>query len=125
MIKYHTIAIDFDNTIFRTDYPAIRELVPHADKAIHTLAKDNTLILWTCRTGEWLDKAIEALQVVGLGCFTYINDNTKEDIELFSSSGIGRKINADIYIDDKGLGTPLRSDNTVNWYGVMKLLNQF
>lgn len=58
------------------------------------------MILWTNRTGEPLNAAIELCKKNGLE-FDAVNDNVqkvKNDFNTYS-----RKITADIYIDDKAL----------------------
>lgn len=95
------IAVDFDNTLFNTDYPNILE--PKWDiinwcKLQQT--QGNTLILWTCREGKHLQDAIDACKQVGL-VFDYVNENDPKRVELFGNDC--RKIGADIYVDDLSL----------------------
>lgn len=59
----------------------------------------NKLILWTCRSGAALDKAVSwCREVVGLE-FDAVNDNVQEVIDYYGNNS--RKISCDIYIDDK------------------------
>jgi hypothetical protein len=58
------------------------------------------LILWTFRTGKELDDAVDYCRKNGLE-FYAVNKNYPE--EIFDET-VSRKINADIYIDDKNIG---------------------
>ena len=58
------------------------------------------LILWTFRTGKELDEAVEFCRKNGIE-FYAVNKNYPE--EIFDET-VNRKINADIYIDDKNIG---------------------
>ena len=85
------IAIDFDDTITEpSKFPIMGKIREEAIPVIKELKKKHTIILWTCRTGEYLQEAIDALKEVDIE-FDYIND----------FPGSGRKIVADIYIDDR------------------------
>jgi hypothetical protein len=98
------IAIDFDGTITTArDYGGKLKLRAGFDKFIKRLYKDgHRLILWTCRQNEALDKAKKFLSEKEiLDCFETINDNLPDRIEFWGSSS--RKIEADLYIDDRGL----------------------
>ena len=56
------IAVDFDGTLFVTDFPHIVE--PKWDvinRAKAEQAKGTVLILWTCRHGEHLEDALQSL----------------------------------------------------------------
>ena len=95
------IAVDFDGTIVEHKYPEIgKEII----FAIDTLRKLQGLgcqiILWTYRSGIELEEAIEYCRNKGLE-FYAVNKNYPE--EIFNET-ISRKINADVFIDDKNLG---------------------
>ncbi|MFV0267098.1 MAG: hydrolase, partial [Draconibacterium sp.] len=62
--------------------------------------KGHKLILWTYRTGKELDDAVELCRDKGLE-FYAINRNYPEE-KL--TENIGRKILADLYIDDRNFG---------------------
>ena len=95
------IAVDFDGTIVEHDYPKIGK-----EKlfAFHTLKEFNkmgaTLILWTFRTGKELEEAVEFCRKNGVE-FYAVNKNYPE--EIFDET-VSRKIDADIFIDDKNIG---------------------
>lgn len=95
------IAIDFDGTIVEHEYPDIGKDKLFAFETMRELQKHGALlILWTFRAGEELDEAVEYCRKKGIE-FYAVNKNYPE--EKFDSS-ISRKINADIYIDDKNIG---------------------
>lgn len=95
------IAVDFDGTIVEHKYPEIGKEILFAFDTLKELQKRGCqLILWTYRTGKELDEAVEFCRGKGLE-FYAINKNYPE--EEYDET-ISRKINADIYIDDKNLG---------------------
>ena len=96
-----TIAIDFDGTIVEHRYPKIGNEIPFATDTLKMLIKDrHRLILWTVREGKLLDEAVEWCRERGLE-FDTVNANLPELIDLYKNDC--RKINADIYIDDKAV----------------------
>ncbi len=96
------IAIDFDGTIARTKYPTILGEVPGAKEAMEQLHNaGHYLILWTCRKGEHLNDAINWMLDRGIP-FDRVNASSPVDIERWGDDG--RKIGADVYIDDKNIG---------------------
>lgn len=111
MRDYKVIAIDFDGTLFETEYPKIlRPILPVIEMAKTRKAAGDKLILWTCREGPELDAAVEACRKYGLE-FDAVNDNLPELKEQWGNNP--RKIAADVYWDDKNrcfdvpLDTPL------------------
>jgi len=101
MEKILTIAVDFDGTIVEHKYPEIGKELPFATDTLKTLKKKgHRLILWTYRTGDELNEALEFCKERGLE-FYAVNQNYPE--EKFDKN-IGRKILADMYIDDRNFG---------------------
>ena len=95
------IAIDFDGTLVENRYPDIGEpIVPVWKAAFHAKAQGNKLILWTSRTGEYLDNAVQFCKDRGL-VFDAVNDNIDEVKALGWDA---RKVFASMYIDDR-MGT--------------------
>jgi hydroxymethylpyrimidine pyrophosphatase-like HAD family hydrolase len=95
------IAVDFDGTIVEHDYPRIGKEMLFAFSTLKALqAKGHKLILWTFREGETLDEAVDYCMNNGIE-FYAVNKSYPE--EQFDSS-ISRKINADIFIDDRNVG---------------------
>ncbi|MFO7851598.1 MAG: hypothetical protein R6X28_03955 [Bacteroidales bacterium] len=95
------IAVDFDGTIVEHEYPGIGKEKLFAFETLKELQKHGALlILWTFRVGKELDEAVEYCRNRGVE-FYAVNKNYPE--EVFNDS-VSRKINADIYIDDKNIG---------------------
>lgn len=95
------IAIDFDGTIVEHRFPAIGRQRPFAFDTIKALQnKGHRLILWTHRTGPYLEEAVEYCRKHGVE-FYAVNKNYPEEKWDTQDS---RKILADIYIDDRNLG---------------------
>jgi hypothetical protein len=94
-------AIDFDGTLCINEYPNIGQPIY---KTIifckERKAEGHKLILWTCRSGKYLDEAVAWCKEQGL-IFDAVNENLPEMIELFDNDC--RKVFADYYIDDKNL----------------------
>lgn len=95
------IAVDFDGTIVEHDYPAIGKEKLFAFQTLKELEKRGArLILWTFRAGKELDEAVEYCRKNGIE-FYAVNKNYPEEIP---DETVSRKIDADIYIDDKNIG---------------------
>lgn len=78
MREYKVIAIDFDGTMFETEYPKIlRPILPVIHMARERKAAGDKLILWTCREGPELNAAVEACRNYGIE-FDAVNDNLPE-----------------------------------------------
>jgi len=97
-----TIAVDFDGTIVEHKYPAIGREKPFAINTLKQLqAEGHKIILWTVREGNLLDEAVEFCRARGLEFYAVNSDFPNAS---WSSSGVSRKIKADVYIDDRNLG---------------------
>lgn len=97
-----TIAIDFDGTICRSEFPTIKGQMPYVQAAMHKLHEaGHYMIIWTCREGNDLVNAINWLKDNDIP-FDRINDNHESNIKMYNNNS--RKISADVYIDDKNLG---------------------
>jgi hypothetical protein len=95
------IAVDFDGTIVEHRYPAIGEPMLFAFETLKELQKKGfVLILWTFRVGKELDEAVEFCRLNGIE-FYAVNKSYPEEVLDESKS---RKIDADIFIDDRNLG---------------------
>ena len=96
------IAVDFDGTIVEHEYPEIGQTKLFAFETLKALQKEgHTLILWTYRSGKELDEAVEFCRKNGIE-FYAVNKNYPE--EEYVEGEVSRKINADIYIDDRNVG---------------------
>ncbi len=97
-----TIAVDFDGTIVEHKYPAIGDEMIFAFDTLKALQnKGHKLILWTFRAGQHLDEAVEYCRKNGVE-FYAVNKSYAE--EEFEPRSISRKINADLFIDDRNVG---------------------
>jgi len=96
-----TIAVDFDGTIVEHMYPEIGNEMLFAFETLKALQKKgHKLILWTYRAGHYLDEAVEYCRANGIE-FYAVNKSYPEEI---LDDEISRKINADIFIDDRNVG---------------------
>ncbi len=115
------IAVDFDGTLVTHEYPKIGEEVPLAFNYLRALQTNgDRLILWTVRSGEFLEQAIEFCRNRGIE-FWAVNNNPEQANWTDSP-----KCYAQVYVDDASIGTPLMSQETVmpfvNWGIVGPLL---
>lgn len=95
------IAVDFDGTIVENKYPKIGKPQLFAFETLLQLQKKgHQLILWTYRYGEALDEAVEFCRENGLEFYAVNKSFPEEDYDPRMS----RKINVDLFIDDKNLG---------------------
>lgn len=99
--KMLTIAVDFDGTIVEDAYPKVGKAKPFAFEALKMLeSKGHRLILWTVRSGRTLKDAVEFCEKNGIEFYAVNNEFAEEQYSGKSS----RKINADIFIDDRNVG---------------------
>jgi len=95
------IAIDFDGTIVEHEYPKIGKTKLFAFETLNQLQKEgHQLILWTFRHGKQLDEAIEFCKKNGV---VFYSVNSNFPYEKFDET-FSRKLNADIFIDDRNIG---------------------
>ena len=93
--------MDFDGTIVEHEYPGIGKEKLFAFQTLMELEKLGArLILWTFRAGPELEQAVEFCRKNGIE-FYAVNKNYPE--EVYDES-ISRKIDADVFIDDKNIG---------------------
>ena len=105
--KPKIIAVDFDGTLCKFDFPRIGKQTKEHKELLKILIKlkkkGHKLILWTNRGDNKkypvLSEAIKWCSNKGL-VFDSINQNLKNQKKI---SGYSPKIMADIYIDDKSL----------------------
>lgn len=95
------IAVDFDGTLCENKYPQIgasnKKLIEYLRNK-KTDGSGTKIILWTCRTGEHLKKAVKWCEEHHL-YFDAVNENLPENVEWMG--GDTRKIFANEYIDDR------------------------
>ena len=109
------IAIDFDGTIVEHKYPEIGKEILFAFETIKALQKQkNQLILWIYRSGKELDDAVDYCRQNGVE-FYAVNASYPE--EEFDEDFASRKIDADIFIDDRNIG------GLVPWGEIYQMIN--
>lgn len=93
-------AVDFDGTLCVDRYPEIGEPRERVIEAVRRLRCEcgGRLILWTCREGDQLARALQWCYAHGLD-FDAVNDNLPEHIARYGNNC--RKVYADAYIDDR------------------------
>lgn len=96
------IAVDFDGTIVTHAYPAIGKPIPFAIETLKKLQQEDhhQLILWTCREGELLQEAIDYCAARGLEFYAVNSNFPEESSEIVRA----RKLEAELFIDDRNLG---------------------
>lgn len=98
-----TIAVDFDGTIVKHEYPRIGKEIPFAIQTLKMLAKDgHRLILWTVREGELQEEAVNWCRERGVEFYAVNKDYPEE--EQSKNNHYSRKLKADIWIDDRNVG---------------------
>jgi len=96
------LAIDFDDTIVKEEYPAIGPLRYGAKKYINQLYDDgHYIIIWTCRSG---DPELEAEIFLFDNGIKFHKINAHNPFNLHKYQNDTRKISAHLYIDDRNIG---------------------
>ena len=109
------IAVDFDGTVVEHRYPAIGEEKLFAFDTLKQLEKlGHQLILWTYRAGKELDEAVDYCKKNGI-TFYAVNKSYPE--EEFDENEVSRKIDADVFIDDRNIG------GFIGWSEIWQILN--
>jgi hypothetical protein len=93
MGKSLALAIDFDGTVVEHKFPAIGKEMPFAFATLKELQKrGHRLIMWTYRHGKNLDDAVEYCRKNGI------------PEEQFDPNEASRKLDCDMFIDDRNVG---------------------
>jgi hydroxymethylpyrimidine pyrophosphatase-like HAD family hydrolase len=101
IVNTYTIAVDFDGTLVEDKYPKIGKPILFAFDTLKKLEENgHRLILWTYRKGSTLDEAVEFCKDQGIAFYAV---NMSFPNEIFDPK-FSRKINADIFIDDRNIG---------------------
>jgi hydroxymethylpyrimidine pyrophosphatase-like HAD family hydrolase len=96
-----TIAVDFDGTIVEDAFPAIGKPKIFAFETLKKLQEDgHRLILWTYRNGKQLEEAVAFCKRNGITFYAVNKSFPEEEFDQKYS----RKINADVFIDDRNIG---------------------
>lgn len=102
MLNNKKLAIDFDGTIVEDAYPGIGKPKVFVFETLKKLQMEGyRLILWTYRSGKTLEEAIEFCRKNGLEFYAV---NSSFEGEVFDHTTQSRKIDADLFIDDRNLG---------------------
>jgi ribonucleotide monophosphatase NagD (HAD superfamily) len=118
-LKYQTFAIDFDGTIV-TDgvFPEIGTLLPHAKRVMEKIVQHGGRIaIWTCRSGFRQELVREWLIEHEIPFLT-LNEPFPEVVQVYGETG--RKIFADLYIDDRSLHAALHGG--IDWLEIEKFI---
>ena len=98
------IAVDFDGTLCENAWPKIGEpRYSVIDYVKEQQQQGARLILWTNRSGEYLDDAVTWCKRYGI-VFDAVNENLPEMIDYFQNDC--RKVFANEYIDDRAIPMP-------------------
>lgn len=118
------ICVDFDGTCVMHEYPRIGADIPHAVEVLKKLNENQVkIILWTMRSGEYLQEAVEWFAERGIEIWA-ANENPQQKHWTQSP-----KAYAPVYIDDAALGCPLKFLNDgsrpfADWVEIEKLLEE-
>lgn len=116
IVSNKKIAVDFDGTIVEDAYPGIGKPMPFAFDTLRQLqAEGYRLILWTYRAGKSLQDAVEFCQNNGI---TFYAVNSSFEGEIFDEENFSRKIDADLFIDDRNLG------GFPGWGEIYRIINE-
>jgi hypothetical protein len=118
--------VDFDGTCVMHEYPKIGAEIPNAVSVLKRLNENEVkLILWTIRSGEYLDEAVAWFAERGIEIWS-VNKNPHQ--RFWSKSP---KAYAQLYIDDAALGCPLKyaadgdeARPCADWTAIEKLLEE-
>ena len=123
MSMQRIVAVDFDGTCVTHEYPEIGPEVPNAVEVLRKLNQNDVrIILWTIRSGEYLQDAVNWFAARGIKLWA-VNKNPQQ--KFWSRSP---KAYAPVYIDDAAIGCPLiypEEGNTrpyADWFAIEKLL---
>ena len=111
-----TIAIDFDGTIVEHRYPEIGPEIPFAIDTLKMLINDrHRLILWSVREGVLLEEAVEYCRKRGVEFYAVNKDYPEEKT---TDRNFSRKLNVDLFIDDRNLG------GIPDWGTIYRMINE-
>ena len=95
------IAVDFDGTCTTHEYPGIGRDIGAEPVLRRLSASGHGLILWTMRSGAYLEDAVQWFNVRGIPLYGVNSNPTQKE---WTDSP---KVYAHLYIDDAALGIPL------------------
>ena len=118
---YNTIAVDFDGTLCVDKFPDTGEPKPLVIGYIKRHAARGTkIILYTCRENgnrPLLDEAVAFCVAHDIPLYA-VNENPDNQYPELYGTGTGRKVYADLYIDDKAIN----AEEIEEYMGLVKYL---
>ena len=129
MSKINIVAVDFDGTLTHTPFGEDPRIDVMAASILIKFQKNGGhVILWTCRYGAELLKALAACKKKGL-CFDAVNEDDPKQVEDWMNSPFNKdrskesspKVFADLYIDDKSPEALLYGG--IDWTTIDVLIN--
>lgn len=109
------IAVDFDGTLVEHRYPDIGEDILFSFETVKQLQKlGHKIILWTYRAGKELDEAVDYCRKKGVEFYAV---NCSYPDEEYVEGEISRKVDADMFIDDRNVG------GLVGWSEIWQMLS--
>ena len=120
-IKNLTICLDFDGTVVTHEYPAIDRYIGAEPVLRRIVQEGGRLILWTMRSGQPLADAVNWFKERDIPLYGVQRNPTQD------SWTTSPKCYAKLYIDDAGIGCPLKPGLKgerpyVDWEAVARLL---
>jgi len=118
------IAVDFDGTCVTHEYPNIGKDIGAVPVLQTLVEKGHKLILYTMRSGEQLEEAIQWFKDNNVSLYSIQFDKRQEK---WTSSN---KCYAHLYIDDAALGCPLVMDKKrshrpfVDWVEIYRIFEE-
>lgn len=110
-MRYKYFAIDFDGTIFDKQ---TKEILPHAARVINKIREcGGEVVIWSCRTDGDKEEMINILHQNEIG-YDCVNDTLPSVKRQWGENG--RKIWAEVYIDDLSV----HCRNGVDWLEIEK-----
>lgn len=113
--KIKIVAVDFDGTCVTDNFPGIGEAIGAVPVLKLMQSKGIRIILNTVRSDMYALDAAAWLQRQGIKIWG-LNRNPQQ--YAWSKSP---KVHADLFIDDRSLGTPLVNNDYVDWFAVLDL----
>lgn len=100
------LAVDFDDSLYLCAWPGVGPMVPDAREYLLRLKQDgHQLVIWSSRASRGEDRPGEREQGLQAMKGALDQDGLPYDEIDYGDRG---KIRADLYVDDHGLGVPLR-----------------
>lgn len=117
------IAVDFDGTLVENEFPNIGSPDPVIVEAVRAYQNHGwKLILWTCRTGDMLQDAVDFCANTLDLQFDAVNQNLPEVQQFYG--GDTRKVFANMYIDDRSAALFVDKDKPSSFEPIPLVLHE-